>query len=175
MRNNLMKCVLPTILIAAVCVLSFVGCEETTKVSETTTVRVEESTEPEETTPDGILSDYMKSVGTEYEDTLIMDLSERFDGEIFIYDSNMLPTEVLENRNGKVIVERCYGMVVSRDGDGRVLNPYDEDYDYISYRRCDDTREGTLMLTYLVYNPDTNYWDDIMERYDCVVSHELED
>ena len=175
MRNNLMKRVLTMVFIATICMLSFAGCGKTAEVADTSTTGFEESNEPEEITPDGILEDYMESVGIEYEETLIMDLSERFDGEISICDSSTLSTEVLENRNGRVIVERCYGMVVSRDGDGKVLNPYDKDYDYISYRRCDETREGTLMLTYLVYNPDTNYWDDIIERYDSVVSHELED
>jgi len=127
---------------------------------------------------DKILKDYMMGVGYEYEDTLYLDLSERYGEEIAFYDSDEISLDFLENRSDEVIVERCYGMAVNRDGDGKVLNAYDEDYDYISYRRClgnEQIREGTLLVTYFVYNPDTTYCDDIVERYDCVVSHEMED
>ena len=127
-------------------------------------------------TTDGLREEYMMSVGVEYEDTLIMDFSDRYEGDVIIYDSNDLTLDMLENRNGQVIIERCYGVVIdAENGACKVLNPYDEDYDYISYSRCEGVRGGTLMMTYLVYDPDTNYFDDIMERYDCVVSHELED
>ena len=127
---------------------------------------------------DEILKDYMMGAGYEYEDTLYLDLSERYDGKIVFRDSDEISLDFLENRSGEVIVERCYGMAVNKNGDGKVLNAYDEDYDYISYRRClenEQIREGTLMVTYLIYNPDTTYCDDIIERYDCVVSHGMED
>lgn len=120
----------------------------------------------------------MSDIGWEYEDELIADFSERYDGDVIIYNSNELSLEMLENRNGDVIIERCYGLVTDKEnGAGKVLYPYDEDYDYISYFRCKGfgIREGTLIMTYLVYNPDSNYCDDIIDRFDCLVSRELED
>lgn len=125
-----------------------------------------------------VLSEYMIGAGFEYESTLMCDLSERYNvsfDDIRIYDSNDLSLNTIEARDDELIIERCYGMVVTPERDGKVLNPYDENYDYISYKRCSDIREGTRMLTYLVYNPDTQYCDDITERYDCVVSREFED
>lgn len=159
MMNRIVKCL--TLSLTGL-ILSFTGCRNAVW----------------EITPENIFESYRVSVGNEYEDTLILDLFERYGREIVIYDSAELSIEDLENRNGKVIVERCNGKVTSREMDGRVLNPYDVDYSYISYRSytgSEKLREGTLMLTYLVYNPDSNYCDDIIERYDCVVSHELED
>ncbi len=129
-------------------------------------------------TVDSLRAEYMSEIGWEYEDELIADFSERYDGDVIIYNSNELSLEMLENRNGDVIIERCYGVVTDgENGAGKVLYPYDEDYDYISYFRCKGfgIREGTLIMTYLVYNPDNNYHDDIMDRFDCLVSRELED
>lgn len=163
--SKFMKRVVLPVLIATVLSLGFSGCAKQV-----------ESTENEVVTTDSLREEYVLSVGAEYEDTLIMDFSDRYEGEVVIYDSDDLTLEMLESRNGKVIIERCYGVVIdAENGDGKVLNPYDEDFDYISYSRCEGVREGTLMMTYLVYDPDTNYFDDIMERYDCVVSHKLED
>ena len=164
MMSKVMKrMVLPVFIVTAI-MFGFTGCAEKV-VAEDNVI-----------TTDGLREEYMMSVGVEYEDTLIMDFSDRYEGDVIIYDSNDLTLDMLENRNGQVIIERCYGVVIDdENGAGKVLNPYDEDYDYISYSRCEGVREGTLMMTYLVYNPDTNYFDDIMERYDCVVSRELED
>lgn len=33
---------------------------------------------------------------------------------------------------------------------------------------------GTVFLSYMVYNPDNNYIDDIMERYDFILDRGLE-
>lgn len=129
-------------------------------------------------TVDSLRAEYMSKIGWEYEDELIADFSERYERDVIIYNSDELSLEMLENRNGDVVIERCYGVVAdAEDGTGKVLYPYDEDYDYISYLRCKGfgIHEGTLMMTYLVYNPDNNYHDDIMDRFDCLVSRELED
>lgn len=67
-------------------------------------------------------------------------------------------------------------MVTNREnaGDGIVLNA-DDEY-YISYRGVDfPTCDNTIILNYFIYNPDTTYTDDIMERYDFVLSREIED
>lgn len=93
-------------------------------------------------------------------------------GAIEIIDSADLSLEDLENREGKIIIEKCIGVVENSDGDGKVLNCYDPDYDYISYRSVEDFQVGDTILTYLIYNPDTTYTDDILERFDYVIDRE---
>lgn len=99
-----------------------------------------------------------------------------------IYDTDELfsDVEILENRieNDSVIVERVVGMVTNRnrEGDGIILNTSDTNYNYISYRSVDfEIHNGTIILTYLIYNPNTNYVDDIIERYDYILDREYED
>lgn len=100
-------------------------------------------------------------------------LSEEI-GAIEIIDSADLSLEDLENRKGKIIIEKCIGVVENSDGDGKVLNCYDSNYDYISYRSVEDFQVGDTILTYLIYNPDTNYTDDILERFDYVIDREVD-
>lgn len=95
-------------------------------------------------------------------------------GAIEIIDSADLSLEDLENREGKIIIEKCIGVVENSDGDGRVLNCADPDYYYISYRSVEDFQEGDTILTYFIYNPDTNYADDILERFDYVIDREVD-
>lgn len=95
-------------------------------------------------------------------------------GAIEIIDSADLSLEDLENRKGKIIIEKCIGVVENSDGDGKVLNCYDSNYDYISYRSVEDFQEGDTILTYFIYNPDTNYTDDILERFDYVIDREVD-
>lgn len=93
---------------------------------------------------------------------------------IVVYDSSELTAEILENRRGTTVVERCFGMVKNAEsGDGIILNPEDKDYNYISYRGVYwPLSDGTILLSYMVYNPDNNYIDDIAERYDFVLDIE---
>lgn len=101
------------------------------------------------------------------------ELSEEI-GAIEIVDSADLSLEDLENRKGKIIIEKCIGVVENSDGDGKVLNCADPDYYYISYRSVEDFQEGDTILTYFIYNPDTNYADDILERFDYVIDREVD-
>lgn len=94
-------------------------------------------------------------------------------GAIEIIDSADLSLEDLKNRKGKIIIEKCIGVVENSDGDGKVLNCYDSNYDYISYRSVEDFQVGDTILTYLIYNPDTSYTDDILERFDYVIDREV--
>lgn len=99
-----------------------------------------------------------------------------FDGYIRVYDSNELTEKILLNRKGTLIIERCIGVVTdANNGDGRVLNAQNRDFNYISYRNCDqDYTNGTVLVTFLVYNPMTEYTDDIIDRYDYVITREYE-
>lgn len=111
---------------------------------------------------------------TEAEFLKVIKASETFRG-YSLYDAEELTVETLESRNGAVIIERCIGIVTDKtSGDGRLLNFEDGSY-YISYSGMDDIRDGTVVLSYMIYNPENNYFDDIMERYDFVISREYED
>lgn len=112
------------------------------------------------------------------EDSFIKDVLSHIPYEYKLYDASELSAEVLENRDGIVIVERCIGFVTDKTtGDGKVLNAYDDDYDYISYRSVTDQKyyDGTVFISYMIYNPENNYIDDITERYDFVLCREWED
>ena len=103
----------------------------------------------------------------EYEGAIILDVSERFpESEIHIYDADDLTAEILENRDGAVIIERIYGIVLDEQGNGKILNPAIEGQDYISYRSVNGAEVGDCYASYMIYNPATDYVDDIMERYD---------
>lgn len=94
----------------------------------------------------------------EYADSL--DLAE-------IIDSTELTLEALQNRNGKLIIERVIGEVDNAStGAGHVLD--NANY-YISYESVPNIANGNIICTYLIYNPDNNYEDDIMLRFDYII------
>lgn len=86
-----------------------------------------------------------------------------------IYSVNELTDDMLVDRNGKIIIEEIIGEVTSVDGDGRILNCADPNYNYISYRRVDNITVGDTIKTYCVYNPFSDYEDDVVMRFDFVV------
>lgn len=83
----------------------------------------------------------------------------------YIYETDDLTYDILVNRDGKIIVEHIVGEVLDEDGNGLVLNT-DTEYNYISYRNVDDFEVGAVYDTYLYYNPDTSYEDDVEYRVD---------
>ena len=86
---------------------------------------------------------------------------------IEIIDSEALSTEALENRNGKLIIERVIGVVDNAEtGAGHLLSNKD---DFISYANVEGIANGNVICTYLIYNPGTNYIDDIEARYDYII------
>lgn len=113
----------------------------------------------------------------ETEELFLMDMEESGLTDYVLYDSSELTAEIIETRKGTTIIERCIGFVTNgQTGDGEILNAANADYNYISYRSVDQKYcDGTVFLTYLIYNPDNNYIDDITERYDFVISREWED
>lgn len=86
-----------------------------------------------------------------------------------VYDSADLTFEMLQNRKGKIIIEKCIGMVTDDKGNGRLLNCKNPDYNYISYKSVENANIGDVIATYFVYNPDTNIEDDIIERFDLII------
>lgn len=79
-----------------------------------------------------------------------------------VYDSSELTEDILANRQGKLIIEKCIGTVTDDEKNGSL-----EDGSYISYADVDCTK-GDTVITYLIYNPKTNYTDDVIERFDHV-------
>lgn len=110
-------------------------------------------------TQDSITEKAMKNIN------LYRELSDDI-GAIKVYDSSELTYEILNNRNGSVIVEKTIGIVLDSDGNGKQLNPSVESQDYIHYTNIP---VGSVVLTVFVYNPDTNTEDDILIRTDYVL------
>ena len=79
-----------------------------------------------------------------------------------LYDSSELTEDMLANRQGKLIIEKCVGTVTDDEKNGSL-----EDGSYISYESVDCTK-GDTITTYLIFNPDTNYVDDVIERFDYI-------
>ena len=79
-----------------------------------------------------------------------------------LYDSSELTENILANRQGKLIIEKCVGTVIDDEKNGSL-----EDGSYISYADV-DCAKGDTITTYLIYNPDTNYTDDVVDRFDFV-------
>lgn len=90
---------------------------------------------------------------------------------VVVYDSSELTAEILESRRGTTVVERCIGVVINAEqGDGVVLNTSDAEYNYIGFHGiCWPLNNGTILLSYMVYNPYNNEVDDIVERYDFIL------
>ena len=107
----------------------------------------------------------------EIESALVSLLDAAGNEEVIVYDSSELTAEILEDRIGKTVVERCIGLVIDKDnGDGILLNTEDADYNYISYRGIYRPIEnGSVIVSYMVYSSENNYIDDIVERYDFVL------
>ena len=114
------------------------------------------------------------------EDNYVMRMVDKGYKKFDIYDTKTLTAEMLTNRINlqRAIVERVIGIVTNKErkGDGRILNTDSEQYNYISYNGCDlEYTTGTIIVTYLMYNPNTNYEDDIIERYDYILDKKFED
>lgn len=92
-----------------------------------------------------------------------------------IYNTvDLMNGDILEHRNGKLIIEQRVGIVTNKEtGDGKILGL--EENDYICYSRVKGIRDGSIVLTYFIYNPDTNYIDDIMYRCDYIIDRSHED
>ena len=169
-----MKKLLSILLVFILLLVFATGCAKAPSVADAPTT--------DEPTEQGItLSkclEYGDAQWREIEDCFIEDVLAHMPYEYKLYDASELSAEILENRNGMVIVERCIGFVTNKTtGDGKVLNPYNKDADYIAYRSVTDQKyyDGTVFISYMIYNPENNYIDDITERYDFVLCREWED
>ena len=72
-------------------------------------------------------------------------------------------TDILENRNGKIIIEVIETTVSDDEG-----NASDEFGFYVKYENG-KYRKGDRVQTVLVYNPDSNFYDDILYMVDTLI------
>ena len=72
-------------------------------------------------------------------------------------------TDILENRNGKIIIEVIETTVSDDEG-----NASDEFGFYVKYENG-KYRKGDRVQTVLVYNPDSNFYDDILYTLDTLI------
>ena len=72
-------------------------------------------------------------------------------------------TEILENRKGKIIIEVIEATVLDDDG-----NACDDFGFYVKYD-SGKYEKGDRVQTAFVYNPETNYLDDILYRVDTLI------
>lgn len=92
----------------------------------------------------------------DFEPTVINAKSNANDNICEIYDTEDLTEDILTNRQGKLIIEKCIGTVIDDEKNGSLENG-----SYISYENVDCVK-GNTIVTYLIYNPDTNYTDDVV-------------
>ena len=91
---------------------------------------------------------------------------------VVVYDSADLTPEILRHRRGKTVVERCIGIVTDMgSGDGVVLNEAGETGNYIGYRSVNlPFQNGSIILSYMVYDPNGECEDGIVDRYDFILN-----
>lgn len=87
-----------------------------------------------------------------------------------VIDCNDLIEEMLTTRTEHRImyIERIIGKVTDNAKNGTVLNPPVDGGYYISYASVEDAEIGDTIITYCVYNPFSNYDDDVIERWDFI-------
>lgn len=72
-------------------------------------------------------------------------------------------TEILENRKGKIIIEVIEATVLDHEGNGSDQFGFYVKYDAKRFSK------GDKVQSVFVYNPDTNYVDDILYRVDSLI------
>ncbi len=72
-------------------------------------------------------------------------------------------THIIENRNGKIIIEIIDATVLDNDGNGSDQFGFYVKYDFKRFSK------GDKVKSVFVYNADTNYFDDIVCRVDALI------
>ena len=89
-----------------------------------------------------------------------------------VIDCDKLTEKMLTHRSSKkrhiMYIERIIGKVTDNKKNGKVLNPPKDGGYYISYASVKGARKWDLVITYCVYNPFSNYDDDVIERWDFI-------
>jgi hypothetical protein len=167
------------LVMAAMTMVSIASCKgnTTTETSDTSTTEIITTTMPT-TELQFRINGRLKPVNSyaKLEEEFIQTLFTKGNTAYAIFDASELTTEILENRTPEVIiVERCISIITNehKDGDARMLNYLEGNGYYIKH--AEGYEDGTIMLTYFIYNANTQYYDDIVERYDFVLDTEYVD
>lgn len=92
------------------------------------------------------------------------EVCKEYEDDVKIFDNEQIDNDVICNRIGTVIVEIVDGTVVDNNGNGLLDNG-----GTVSYGGIDGMEIGDRMRTIIVYNPETNYCDDVIElRHICI-------
>jgi len=104
-------------------------------------------------------------------DELVQQAESYSTTSIEIWETDDLTLEDIVTRQDRdaLVIERLVGVVLNDAGDGRVLNTTDDYYNYISYSSVPGARPGDIVVTYCIYDPETDVEDDIIERYDTII------
>lgn len=70
--------------------------------------------------------------------------------------------DAITHKDGKIIIQIVQGTVISDNGDGEL-----DTGGYIKYDA--DLKQGDRVETVLIYNPATNFDDDVMYRADTLI------
>lgn len=92
--------------------------------------------------------------------------------ELNFYYTDEIDYDQLTTRKerGEIMVERIVGTVLDEQYNGRILTTEDDFYNYISYRNIGfDAKPGDFVVTYCLYNPATDFEDDVF-RYDFPIN-----
>lgn len=89
-----------------------------------------------------------------------------------VIDCDKLTEKMLTHRSSKkhhiMYIERIVGRVTDNKKNGKIINPPKDGGYYISYASVKGARKGDTIITYCVYNPYTNWDDDVLERWDFI-------
>ena len=91
------------------------------------------------------------------------------DGRVEIIDSADCTYDYITHRDGKIVIERVVGVCLNEQKDGVITNPSENMGTYISYRSVEGVEAGDTVVTYYIYNPESNAEDDVLERFDYVI------
>ena len=110
----------------------------------------------------GIIATTLTTLVSSY---YIGNAQNKYDEICHVYNTSELTDNILTNRQGKLIIEKCVGNVIDNNKNGELENVTDCNYISYAHVKC---KKGDTVITYLIYNPETNYIDDVIERYDFV-------
>lgn len=93
-------------------------------------------------------------------------------GVVREYYANELTPEMIIRRGESVLIEKTVGVVIDDAGNGKLLDPANPKYDYISYRSVENAHKGDVILTVFIYEPGNAYVDDIADRFDYIIDNQ---
>ena len=75
------------------------------------------------------------------------------------------------NRGDSILIEKLIGVCLDEEGNGELLNPYNPNFNYISYASIDGISKGDVVLTVCIYAPNGGE-DEIVDRFDYIIDQQ---